>query len=294
MVAYLLLRFAVRLIGSLPFSWLYHLSDGLAWTLNRVVRYRRQVILENLRRSFPDLNPDEIQRILKKTYVNLSDIALESLKGLSLNQAALIERYRFTNPDLITQYFLNGLSVIGLVAHYNNWEWGALATGAQIKGPVIGVSKSIHNQRIHHFIKSRRARFGALIIDMTQTVKTLAKLRKQPSLIVLIADQSPSNARNAHWIKFLNQDTACLTGPDKIARRTNYPVVYFDVQRVQRGFYEVTAHILEEHPTNRPEAFITKSYFQQLENIIRRQPANWLWSHKRWKKRRINDPLSKE
>lgn len=294
MVGYFFLRMAIVLVGLLPFSWLYKISDGLAWFLGSVLRYRRQVILTNLSKSFPELDPDETQRILHKIYVNLSDVALEGLKGMSLNQANLVERYQFVNPELLSRYFKKGQSVIGLVAHYNNWEWGALATDVQIKGQVVGVSKSIHNKWIDRYIRNRRARFGAIIIDMPQTARTIIKYRDQPSLFVLIADQSPSNGRNAHWINFLNQDTACLVGPDKIARRTNYPVVYFDVQRVKRGFYEITARLLEDQPANTPEAAITKSYFQQLEQVIRQSPENWLWSHKRWKKQRLPRSLSKE
>lgn len=294
MIGYYLLRILIFGFSWLPFTILYFCSDGLAWVLQHVLHYRRKVILTNLSRSFPELDPAATQRILKKFYRNLSDIILEGIKGMSSNEKTLVERYHFVNPQLITNYFEQGRSVLGLVAHYNNWEWGALATKAQIKGPVIGVSKSIHNKYIDQYIKSRRARFGADIIDMPQTPRAIIQHKERPSMFVLIADQSPSNGRNAHWIDFLNQDTACLPGPDKIARRTNYPVIYFDVRRLRRGYYEIEAILLTDHAAKYEETAITKLYFRQLEKIIRRAPENWLWSHKRWKKRRISSLSSKE
>lgn len=294
MIGYYLLRVLIFSFSGLPFSILYLCSDGIAWILQYVLRYRQNVILTNLGNSFPELDPAATQRILKKYYRNLSDIILEGIKGMSTDEATLIERYRFVNPELITNYFTQGKSVVGLVAHYNNWEWGALATKAQIKGPVIGVSKSIHNQYIDRYIKSRRARFGAEIIDMPQTPRAIIKHKEQASMFVLIADQSPSNGRNAHWINFLNQETACLPGPDKIARRTNYPVVYFDVKRIRRGYYEIEAILLSDQASKLEETDLTKLYFRQLEKIIKRAPENWLWSHKRWKKRRISSLSSKE
>ena len=86
---------------------------------------------------------------------------------------------------------------------------------------------------------------------------------------------------------FLNQDTPFLPGPERIARKTNYPVFYFDVDRVKRGYYEITASLLHESPSETADTAITQSYANKLESIIQQKPANWLWSHRRWKKKKI-------
>ncbi|MFT7606061.1 MAG: KDO2-lipid IV(A) lauroyltransferase, partial [Saprospiraceae bacterium] len=225
MIVYLLFRFAILVIKIIPFFLLYICSDGIAFILHRVIGYRKKVILTNLRNAFPDQSPSAIQSILKKTYKNLSDISLEGIKGMSCSQEELIKRYKFLNPEVVYDIFEKGKSAIGLVAHYNNWEWGAFATAPQIKGEVVGVSKSVRNPYMDRFIKKNRARFDARIILMNETARALIENRGTPTLFVLIADQSPSNARTAHWLTFLHQDTACLIGPDKIARRTNYPAI---------------------------------------------------------------------
>jgi Kdo2-lipid IVA lauroyltransferase/acyltransferase len=287
MIVYLLFRLAVFVIKIIPFPLLYICSDGIAFLLNYILRYRRNVILKNLRYAFPQKPPLAIKEILKKTYKNLSDISLEGIKGMSCSQDELIKRYKFLNPDVVHDIFKNNRSAIGLVAHYNNWEWGAFATSPQIKGQVVGVSKSIHNQYIDRFIKNNRARFGSKIIHMNETARALLGNQSTPTLFVLIADQSPSNSRTAHWLTFLNQETACLTGPDKIARRTNYPVIYFDVQRVKRGYYEITATLLHANPSRLRQGEVTDLYMKKLEKTIVVKPENWLWSHRRWKKKRI-------
>ena len=289
MIVYLLFRLAVFTIGLLPFTLIYLCSDGLAFVLYRLIAYRKSEILTNLRNAFPEKTEQELQSILKKTYKNLSDITLEGIKGMSCSLEEMIKKYHFLNPEIAQDIFKSGGSAIGLVAHYNNWEWGAFATAAQIKGQVVGVSKSIHNLYIDRYFKNNRARFGSQIIHMNETARALIENRGTPTLYVLIADQSPSNAKNAHWIKFLNQDTACLTGPDKIARRTNYPVIYFDVQRIKRGYYEITATLLHPNPSALSAGQITDLYMKKLEQVVIEKPENWLWSHRRWKKRKIRN-----
>lgn len=286
MLIYLLFRTATLIIAYLPFRVIYILSDILAFILHRVIAYRKTVILTNLSKAFPQKNSSELHSILKKTYKNLSDISLEGIKGMYTNQSVLIKRYKFLNPEVVEDIFKKGNSAIGLVAHYNNWEWGAFATEPQINGKVIGVSKSVKNKYIDGFLKKNRARFGSKIIHMQETARALILHKQTPTLYVLIADQSPSNSRTAHWLNFLNQDTACLIGPDKIARRTNYPPVYFDVQRVRRGYYEITATVLHHHPKDLKAGEVTALYMKKLEKVILEKPEHWLWSHRRWKKKR--------
>lgn len=294
MISYFFFRILLFFISILPFRVLYLFSDFLSFFLCKIIRYRREVILTNLKMSFPDKTPDEINSILKKYYKNLSDISLEGLKGITCSQQELIKRYHFLNPGLVESFFNKGQSAIGLVAHYNNWEWGAYATAPQINGQVIGVSSPIKNPYFDRFFKQKRSRFGAKIVHMQQTARAIVKNIHVPSLFVLIADQSPSNSRFAHWLEFLNQETAFLPGPGKIARKTNYPIFYFDVQRIKRGYYEVTATLLHERPAKEDEHSITKSYATKLEAIIQKEPPNWLWSHRRWKKKRMEKDIQQK
>lgn len=283
MFSYLLLRFVAFLFSLLPFRILYLLSDGIAFILYKVVRYRYAVIFTNLKKSFPEKSDQEIELIIKKSYTNLSDVTVEGIKGMTLNQSELARRYHFINPEIVDRIFEKKLSAIGLVSHYNNWEWGAYATQSQLKLHVAGVFKPLKNKYINRYLHKVRSRFGAQIISMQQTGRALVSNRNIPTLFVLIADQNPSNLQHVHWLRFLNQDTACFDGPEKIARRTNYPVLHFAIERVKRGFYEIEIGLLCENPESTAPGEITRLYMQQLEERIRKNPENWLWSHRRWK-----------
>ena len=290
MFSYLLLRFVVFLFSLLPFRAFYFLSNGIAFLMYKVFRYRYAVIYSNLKNAFPGKNDTEIERIIEKTYLNLSDVIVESIKGMTLGLSELVRRYRFKNPEIANQVFEKNLSAVGLVSHYNNWEWGAFATSSQLKSEVVGVFKPLKNKLINQFLHKARSRFNTQIISMNQTGRALVTNRNRPTLFVLIADQSPSNLEHVHWVNFLNRDTACFDGPEKIARKTNYPVLHFAIERVKRGFYEIEISMLCDNPQNTEIGEITRLYFKKLEQQIHNQPENWLWSHRRWKhQRKIKD-----
>jgi Kdo2-lipid IVA lauroyltransferase/acyltransferase len=77
-----------------------------------------------------------------------------------------------------------------------------------------------------------------------------------------------------------------FTGPEKLAIKFNYPVVYMNVQRPRRGHYEVFPELLIPDPKATVENEISEKFMKRLEKEILNDPSPWLWSHKRWKHKR--------
>jgi KDO2-lipid IV(A) lauroyltransferase len=121
---------------------------------------------------------------------------------------------------------------------------------------------------------------------MNQTFETFKKNAHKPCLYILVADQSPSKVTKAYWVNFFNQETACIHGPEKYAKLYNYPLVYIDIKREKRGFYHVELEVLCENPRELAEGEVTKIYMNRLEQSIRENPEGWLWTHRRWKRKR--------
>lgn len=283
---YLFFLCSVYFIAIIPFWLLYQFSNILAFLFNYVFRYRKKVIITNLRNSFPEKSDKEIHTIAKKAYKNLTDIIVESIKGFTISDKEIQKRFKIKNPEFLNEYFYNGKSVIGVTGHYGNWEWGAIAGSLQIKHKAIAIYKPLTNKYIDNFLKRTRAENGTLLKSIRKTTETFKKYKNQSCIFILVADQSPSAVKKAYWTNFLNQDTACLHGPEKHARNNNYPVFYLNIQRVKRGYYEITAEKLLEEPAITQEGEVTQKYMKRLEEIIKEKPENWLWSHKRWKKKR--------
>lgn len=283
---YIIFLISIYFIAIIPFWFLYQLSNLLAFLFYYVFQYRKKVILTNLRNSFPEKSDKEIKNIARKTYRNLTDIIFESLKGFTISERQIKKRFTIVNPEILNEYFYSGQNVIGVTGHYGNWEWGAIAGSLQIKHKAIAIYKPLTNKYINRFLKRIRAENGTLLKSFYKTSETFKKYKNQSCIFILVADQSPSTIKKAYWVDFLNQDTACLHGPEKHARNNNYPIIFLKIQRVKRGYYELTAEKLIEKPTDTNEGEITQTYMHKLEEIIKEKPENWLWSHKRWKRKR--------
>lgn len=285
MMGYLFFRLGVFFFAYLPFPVLYGLSDATAFLLHRVIRYRRAIVTGNLRRSFPEKSEAELADIRRRFYRHLADIFLEGLKGLYLSKEEVLKRYRFVNPEEVNRFFREGKHVFAMPAHYGNWEWGVLSFALQVEHQIIGVYKPIHNPLIERFMAERRTRFGLQLTAFYETRKAMENPPGTPALYIMMSDQSPTNRKKVQWVQFLNQETACLHGADFYARKLDCPVLYMDIQRVRRGFYEVEFSLLFEHPVRAPEMAVTQAYMAKLESVIRKKPEDWLWSHRRWKPR---------
>lgn len=270
-------------VGSLPFPLLYKLSDFLSFILRRVLKYRRAVILDNLRNSFPGLGEEEIRIISKKFYPNLSDITLEGIKAFTISKKQVISRYRLRNPELLYPFLEAGRGVICATGHYGNWEWGTLSPPLQVPYKLVAFYKPLKNLRFDKFVRKNRSRFGTSLSPIRETTKTFEDNRGLPVVYLMAADQSPSNREAAYWTTFLGRDTAFLHGPEKHARINNFPVFFAAIRRVKRGFYELDLSILVEDPFLVENGEITRRYAEKMESLIMEDPVNWLWSHRRWK-----------
>ena len=285
-VGYIFFRILVFTFSLIPFWALYIYSDILYFFFFRVFGYRKKVVFSNLKNSFPEKTDAEILKIAKGFYKNLSDITLESIKGLSMRKKTLLKRYKVINPELDYEYFDKGIDVIGSGSHFANWEWGVLCFSLQFKHKTFGLYKPLSNKYIDMYVRKARAAWGMHLVPINETGKHFSEKQDKPSMHIMVSDQSPSNLKKARWFEFLNQDTPWLHGMEDYAKRFNFPILHGDVQRVKRGYYEIEMKLLEANPQQTKDSEITKKYAALLEEIIRKKPENWLWSHKRWKHKR--------
>ncbi|MES2731140.1 MAG: lysophospholipid acyltransferase family protein [Bacteroidota bacterium] len=278
--------FLFKRIAGLPFGVLYLLADGLYLLFFYLISYRKKVIIQNLRRSFPEKNDREIGQLTKDFYRNLADIMVETVKALTISQQEMHRRVQLVHPEIPRQYVQNGQPVLLLTSHQCNWEW-VLLGGSGLNMPIDAIYKPLHNAFFDRLMLSIRTRFGAYAIPIQRTLREVVRRKDLPRGIATVADQMP-DAEHAYWTTFLHQDTGFFTGTERIARSMNYPVVFVEVRRVKRGFYALVFSKMAEPPYDTlPPNTITERYVQQMERAIRANPADWLWSHKRWKHKRV-------
>jgi len=278
-----LVSFLLKLISLLPFRILYILSDTLFFFIYYIFKYRRNVVQTNLNNAFPEKSRDERVAIETRFYRFLADTIVESIKSISITKKELKERYQFENLKDITKHLTAGRSVIAVSGHYGNWEWGPLGIPFELDCDILVVYKPLSDQKFDHFINSIRSRFGTIMIPMKQTLRKVAEYKNKPHVMVLVGDQTPTREESQYFTSFLNQPTAVFLGVEKIAVRTNNPIIYFSIKRIKRGYYKSYVKPLIDNPKDCSEYEITDAHTKELEDLIIEKPEFWLWSHKRWK-----------
>lgn len=275
----------------LPLKVLHLLSDFLYFVAYYLISYRRDITETNLRNSFPEKSDEEIKQISKKTYRNLTDQVIESFYLLHMSKKGILKRFEYKNPELLDSYFDSGRSIILLCGHFGTWEM-MVSLPLVIKHKVLAVYQPQNFKdfdRIYHYVSRR---FGLKPVPMKEIYReiTESKSRNELTLTFLLGDQSPPPGRIKYWTTFLNQDTAAITGYDRIAQKMDQAVLYMDIHWKKRGYYEIHFQEITDQPRKEEEFAITEDYFKALENTIKRRPELWLWTHRRWKRKR-DEPL---
>lgn len=274
----------------LPFPVLYRLSDILYLALYRILGYRRSVVRENIRRSFPQYSHAQHIRIERGFFHHFCDLLVESLKAFTIADHQAQERFTTTNPELPNSYFEQGKSIAIVGGHYGNWELLAITIAQQIKHTPVALYTSMTNKFFDRKAQSSRTKYGLKLISLKRYREVgIADFKDELTATMFGSDQSPRRSQKAYWVDFLNQDTAVQFGVEKFARTHNVPVVYGDIRKLKRGHYSIEYHLVCEDPSSLPEGEITKRHTRMLEKIIKERPDYWLWSHRRWKLKKPED-----
>ena len=248
-----------------------------------MIRYRRDVVSTNLKNSFPDRSEAERRQIERRYYRYMADLMMETIKMITVSEASLRKRMKPTNPELVDHYFKQGRSIIAAAGHYCNWEMAALAFGLLTTEKRIIVYKPQTNEVFNDMFNRVRARFGAILVAMRQTLRTMIALKNELTFSVLVSDQTPNYHEINYFTTFLNQPTAVFLGIEKLAKLIDAVVIFYRIDRVKRGYYTYTLVPLIEQPKQAAEHEITEAHVHYLEKMIQENPQYWLWSHRRWK-----------
>lgn len=271
-------------ISLLPLSVLYIFSWLIYILLNYLIGYRKKIITNNLRKSFPEKSEAEIKSIRKKFYKNFSEYAIETIKSFSISIEELNKRHTYSNLEVFKECENEQKDVIMMAGHIFNWEW---FVGV---GPNISTKNSV---AVYHKVRSKfwnnqinniRGKFGTVPVNMKEIMRyMIGTPNKGEHVYLFVADQSPKKSAIFYDLKFLNQQTPVFIGFDKIAIKRKMAVIYCKTVKQKRGYYHTTFHrILPEGENFEPMEIVHK-FFENLEETIKENPDNWLWSHKRWK-----------
>lgn len=270
-----------------PFFWILSLIplpflNLFSFLIANFFTYRKKIIISNIKIAFPNKTKREINNIYKGFKLYFLNLIWEIIKMFSSNNNFYKKRIRVSNIDIINDYYNNNKSVIIIGGHFNNWEWAGPILSQIGNHHFVSVYKKLSNNFFNNFMIKLRSRFDIDAVEMNDLIKYLFNNDKC-KMIALISDQNPVIDENTKWLSFFGYSVPVIDGPEKIAKKFNYPVLFCDIQKENNGFYNITFETLEENPKESTDGEITKKFFKRLEKQIKEDPNNYLWSHNRWK-----------
>ena len=280
----------LRCLAWLPLGVLYGLSSMIYLIIYHLLRYRRGVVRKNLSEAFPEKSDKEIRRIEKEYYHYISQVIVETVKLLHISDKEMKRRVEVRNPELVNESVAAEHSVVLMLGHYGNWEW--------VQEISRYIPDNLYKASIYHPLNNKtwdavyqkiRSRWQTHIIPQKQAPRKLLDRDNQPWVCGFIADHRPRKNTGDNVVNFLHHHTSVIYGPEELGRKTNADYYFLEMERMKRGHYRITYHKLEPEEEGLPYPY-TRAFWKAFESAIRKKPAYWMWSHKRWK----NDTLIRE
>ena len=284
----------IWLLSRLPMRILYIKSDIFFFLIYYVFRYRKNVVLENLRLAFPEKSEAERKKISKNFFKHFTDLFMESVKAFSISEKEILKRYTYKNPELVNDFTKQGKSIALVATHQANWEW-SISLPLVLEGKVNGAYTKLGNTYFEKAVRSSREKFGVSGYKTSETVKGMQRnfAEKTQGLYILLSDQSPQVHKTFYWSTFFGVKVPIHTGAEMLAKKFDLVVINYVTRKVKRGYYETEFQLITETPKEFDNYQITDKYLRLTERNVIQQPELYLWSHKRFKHRNSFDEWQK-
>jgi Kdo2-lipid IVA lauroyltransferase/acyltransferase len=273
----------VRLLAALPWWVMNPFADVLAWLAWRLVRVEQRSLRANLTASFPDFTEGQLQQLMRDYYRGFAQVLVEVIRSVHLSPEELRERVVLEGFEPVRDALASGTPVLLVAAHQCNWEWMLLGLSLELGYPLDAAYKPLVDGWAQREMLKARSRFGARLVPAQELLGDILRGGRTPRAIAMVADQEPRTSERRHWTRFMNRDTAFFMGAEEITRVTKFPAFFVGLKRTSRGHYTVSATPLTTPGEREPTGAVTERYARMVQAQIEASPADWPWSHKRWK-----------
>ena len=273
----------------LPLSVLHFIARGIAFLLYKGFHYREKVVRGNLEASFPGITEAELQTILRGFYQNVADVMVEAIKLLHISQKELDRRVTVKGQEHVYKHWKEGRPIILLLGHTTNWEWVPYISIEFMPDlPCRHIYRVQDDLAFQGVMDKIRGRFPSIGVTQEGALREMVKLRRDNGVFMIgvIGDHRPVVRNGVKVTEFMNQQTVFSTAMENLGHRMGAAYLYVQAERTSRGHYTLTYIPIEpseELMAQGHEGYpYTRQFYRMLEATLRRNPSNWLWSHRRW------------
>lgn len=284
---YALLYMLFLVARPLPRSWLLALGRGLGSFVWRVVGYRREVVLDNLRHAFGhERDEQQIRALAAAFYRNLGMTLMEFVAMPRLKPTDVIDLVSIEGAEHIEAVARLGRGGMLVSGHFGNWELLGARVAAEGR-PVNFIIKTQHNERVDRLQNEIRQGVGIGTIRAGASIKEMILALRRQEWIGLLADQDAG--ADGVFCEFLGRQASVFRGAAYLAWKLNCPLITGFIFRQPDGRHLVQADPPVEPDRNLPEdeavRLLTEIHVRRLEAAVRRAPEQYFWVHRRWKTR---------
>ena len=242
----------------------------------------KSIIFSNLSRAFPNLDKIEKKKILKKMWFNYGNIFAEYMFIKKFRNDPIISR----NILIENQYILEKIKaeskpVIFISGHFNNFELMAM----QIEKAGIdlaAVYRPLNNKYLNPLMESIRKKYicrKQIKKGISGTKELLLNFKKGTSIALMI-DQRVSQGIKCN---LFGEKALTTTIPAQFVKKFGSKIIPVYIERKNNEIFKITFYHPLELSKNTSEELITLKLNKCLEEMIKKNPDQWIWSHNRWK-----------
>ena len=285
-VEFALVRALETAVSLLPERAADRFGAGLGRTIHRL-GIRQDVVAENLRMAYPDAGNEWLESTRQRTYEHLGREAAAMLRLSKLDARAVVDRTRAVGWDQFEDALSLGRGVILVTGHYGNWELAAAAIASR-GVPISAIARRQGNRIVDERLREVRRLLGVETIYQSQAISRVPRVLRANGVVGIVADQ---DARGAGiFVPFFGRAASTHRGPALFAIRSGAPILTCSARRLpgRDVRYEVvleTVPVIRTGDLERDVRNLTADLSARLERLIREEPEQYFWFHKRWKSR---------
>lgn len=284
-VEYFAVRVLFFIFDHVSLKWGKRFALILAFLTEKVIRYRRKVILDNLHRVYGDKLPKPEKQLLHGIYKNFVFLWMEFLQSNHLNKENIRRFMRLKNPEIFEWVKKREHGFLVISGHFGNFEWLGQYLALENLAPITAIAKKQSNRKVDAFITKLRERNGMKIVYTKQAMEEAEKALRKKEIVAIAFDQDAR--KRGVFVNFMGIPSSTAVGTAVLHLRTGAKIILlisvrrdyalFDVFIQEVKIPELKGDLQENIIT------ITQTFTSEFEKWVYRFPEQWFWMHKRWK-----------
>jgi KDO2-lipid IV(A) lauroyltransferase len=282
---YLAARFLMGVVQMLSHETARRWAALLGRLVYHIDRRHRLVADENLRHAFPDYDERQRDRVIRAVYSHLCTLLVDFIfQQRRLHVHTFRRDFDFSRARPMVDAFLSGEPLLFITGHLGNWELASYAMGT-IGFHTSVVARALDNPHLDDLFRRLREHSGQKVLDKNRDVEKIEQVLATGGALGTLADQDAG--KRGVFVDFFGRPASTFKALALLALRYNARVVVAASLRRASGKHEaVVAEVIDSREfADRPDAIqaLTQRYSHALERLIRADPEQYFWLHRRWK-----------